>query len=170
MRYQESEGARRPATSRATAFPRTLCGLGADPLGRPEVDSPVNVDDLRALHVSMPRGSAITLSRRAIGDLLDHLAPAATQRGEVRDLTLPEVAERVGRASSTVRAWCNTGLMAGAYKLNGRDWRVPPAALDAFLRGQGEDSSGTRRGVGAPRDLSDWRAEYRAGMNSTREK
>lgn len=82
--------------------------------------------------------------------------PAEGSDGE--DLTLEEAAERVHRAASTVRGWCNSGVLAGAYRLNGRDWRIPPAALRAYLDRQGERARTTaapRRGKAA--DLGAWR-------------
>lgn len=52
-----------------------------------------------------------------------------------RDLTVEEVAERFGRAPSTVRGWLNREELRG-YKLNGRDWRIPPAAVEECERRQ----------------------------------
>lgn len=31
-----------------------------------------------------------------------------------------------------MRAWLEAGRFPGAYKLRGRDWRVPPDAVEAF--------------------------------------
>ena len=108
----------------------------------------------------MPSGSVINLPRDDIGELLDELTPPDAEGPEVGDLTLPEVADRVGRAQSTVRSWCSRGLLVGAYRLNGRDWRVPPAALDAFLEAQGTQSSATPpTGPLGITDLSAWRYE-----------
>lgn len=54
----------------------------------------------------------------------------------VMDLTVEEVAEKLGnRSPGTIRNWCNQGLIPEAYKLNGREWRIPPAALNA-LKGE----------------------------------
>ena len=52
------------------------------------------------------------------------------------DMTLGQVANEVGRATSTVRTWLNSKRLQG-YKLNGRDWRVPRIALRTFLDDQG---------------------------------
>ena len=53
------------------------------------------------------------------------------------DMTLKDVANEVGRAVSTIRTWCNSKRINGAYRLNGRDWRIPQAALRKFLEDQG---------------------------------
>ncbi len=71
------------------------------------------------------------------------------------DMTLDDVAAEVGRAVSTIRTWCNGGRLQGAYRLNGRDWRVPRAALRAFLDGQGRgDHHESQHG---DVDWGDWR-------------
>lgn len=42
---------------------------------------------------------------------------------------------KAGRASaSTIRTWCERGELAGAYKLHGREWRVPLSAIEAMQR------------------------------------
>ena len=71
-------------------------------------------------------------------EVLKRLPDAATQSHEAAgDLTLAEMAAEVGRAVSTVRSWCNSKRIAGAYRLNGRDWRIPRTALRRFLDDQG---------------------------------
>ena len=57
------------------------------------------------------------------------------------DMTLEQVANEVGRATSTVRTWCNSNRIAGAYRLNGRDWRIPQASLRKFLDEQGRGAT-----------------------------
>ena len=109
----------------------------------------------------MPPGTAISLPREVLGELLDELIHPSGDAREVRDLTLSDVASRVGRALSTVRGWCSSGRLLGAYRLNGRDWRVPAAALDAFLRGQEERRARPARGTSRTTDLSAWRRDGR---------
>ena len=120
----------------------------------------MTLDDLHTLLDSMPAGSAITLTRADIEELLDELTPPDVDAPEVSDLTLADVADRVGRAQSTVRGWCTRGLLTGAYRLNGRDWRVPSAALDAFLEAQRTHRQTPSKGPsGGITDLSAWRYE-----------
>lgn len=59
-------------------------------------------------------------------------APAEESATLRCDLTLEEAAAAVHRAVPTVRAWCTAGLIPGAYKLRGRAWRIPRAALLRF--------------------------------------
>ena len=129
----------------------------SDPHGR--ADDPVTLEELQTLYESMPLGSTINLPRDDIAELLDELTPPDDEALEVSDLTLFAVAERVGRAPSTVRGWCSRGLLVGAYRLNGRDWRVPPAALDAFLEAQGTRRAAASKGSSGGTDLSAWRCE-----------
>jgi hypothetical protein len=96
-------------------------------------------------------------SRRPIPtNLRDHPKSIAAA-----DLTVLQVADRYGRHASTVRLWLERGAFPGAYKLRGRDWRVPPHALEAFENKERERGrSGERPGprVAAKSvDLSDWR-------------
>ncbi|MFG1691134.1 helix-turn-helix domain-containing protein [Gemmatimonadota bacterium] len=73
------------------------------------------------------------------------------------DLTLEGVAEKVGRSISTVRGWCSSEKLKGAYRMNGREWRIPPASLEAYLDGQREGKREPRRRDGGPVDLGSWR-------------
>ena len=131
--------------------------LRSGPHGR--VDDPMTVDELRTLYESMPPGSAINLPRDGIGELLDELTEPDSDGREVIDLTLSEVADRVGRAPSTVRSWCSRGLLTGAYRLNGRDWRIPAPALDTFLEAQGTRQAAASKGSQGVTELSAWRRE-----------
>jgi len=58
------------------------------------------------------------------------------------DFTVAQLAERFHRSPSTIRGWCEAGRFTGAYRLNGRDWRVPDGAVVAFLEAQKGRSSG----------------------------
>ena len=103
----------------------------------------------------MPPGSSVSLPVDWLRALLQEEADRA---GEAPDgvLTLAEVGERVGRAEGTVRTWCNSGKLKGAFRLNGRDWRVPESALRNYLEAQIEQKSsevGSRGDV----DLGSWR-------------
>ncbi len=66
------------------------------------------------------------------------------------EFTVAELSTRFHRSASTVRGWCERGRFEGAYKLNGRDWRIPKTAVDAFLAEQ--------RGESRVRRLGAWRA------------
>ena len=123
-------------------------------------------ENLRMLHEAMPPGSSISLSREAVGGLLDGLGSPRGGAQDGGDLTLEEVAERVGRAPSTVRGWCRCGSLVGAYRLNGRGWRIPLLALDAFLRAQEEGRTGSTMGE---HNLSAWRKDHGAKASLNQE-
>lgn len=91
-------------------------------------------------------------------EVLRRLPPtdATTKDFVAGDMTLEQVASEVGRATSTVRTWCNSKRLDGAYRLNGRDWRIPQAALRKFLDDQGrEDAQDQMQNGGG--DWEDWR-------------
>lgn len=71
------------------------------------------------------------------------------------DLTITGLAEVFGKRPSTVRAWVERGDFPGAYKLNGREWRVPLSAVEGFRNDQ-------RRLNG----LSAWRAVRRPSVST----
>jgi excisionase family DNA binding protein len=118
---------------------------------------------IRRLVAALPSDhAAVTLTRADLATLLD--APGAPDApARPRDLTVKEVAEETGRDASTVRGWLIAGQLRG-YKLNGRDWRVPVAALRDYLDGQ------VRRAKPEPAsepgedvDISAWRRIRRGG-------
>jgi len=49
------------------------------------------------------------------------------------DLTVADVARRSRRSRSTILGWLAAGRIPGAYKMRHLGWRVPPAALAAFV-------------------------------------
>ena len=75
----------------------------------------------------------------------------AAERG---DFTIAALAARFYRSASTIRGWCERGRFQDAYKLNGRDWRIPSASVDAFLAEQ--------RGKQRVTQLDAWKAVRRA--------
>ncbi len=115
----------------------------------------MTLEHLLALREAMPPGSSISLSKDALTELLDGLGSPEPSGPTPRDLNLKEVADRVGRAESTVKGWCSAGKLSGAYKLNGRDWRVPEAALETYLARMGAGRAGSIRPHS--NDLSSWR-------------
>ena len=88
--------------------------------------------------------------------LLDEVDRAGDQPDRL--MTLEDVAGEVGRAVSTVRTWCNSGQLEGAFRLNGRDWRIPEAALRRYLESQASpDATRTAISAGDDVDLGAWR-------------
>jgi helix-turn-helix protein len=113
------------------------------------------VDRLRALAEQLPPGASLTLTRDGLlGLATEHDDP--DQPPGRPDFTIAELATRFYRSPSTIRGWCEHGRFEGAYKLNGRDWRIPPAGVDGFLDEQ--------RGERAVSPLGLWRVVGRADM------
>ncbi|MFN2421474.1 MAG: helix-turn-helix domain-containing protein [Gemmatimonadota bacterium] len=77
------------------------------------------------------------------------------------DLTAEAAAQALGRAASTVRAWCASGRLARAYRLAGREWRIPVESLRDFQRAEEERHAERKVKRSAARsgavDLSSWR-------------
>ncbi|MCA9312005.1 MAG: helix-turn-helix domain-containing protein [Phycisphaerales bacterium] len=88
---------------------------------------------LRALIRGLPPGAIVTVRAEWITELLADLP--VPEPGTVVDLTASEVGRLLGRDEKTVAGWCRAGVIEGAYKLRGREWRVPRASLRAFQEG-----------------------------------
>jgi hypothetical protein len=111
---------------------------------------------LRELAEHLPPGGSLTLTRDGLLDLAAADGGQADQPAADAAFTVAELATRFHRSASTVRGWCEHGRFEGAYKLNGRDWRIPLSALDVFLAEQ--------RGEGPlVAHLGAWRAVRRVG-------
>ncbi len=89
---------------------------------------------LRTLVSALPSGGAVTLTRTDLVALLEDAGDVGSF--PTSDLTVEEVAAETHRAPSTVRTWLTSGELRG-YKLMGKAWRIPRAALRAFLDAQG---------------------------------
>ena len=94
-------------------------------------------DHLRALADAAPVGSMLTVPRDWIVDLV-----GPTTAPMPVDLTVPQLAARFGRSASTVRWWIECQRFPGAYRLRGREWRVPPSALAAFEAAERDSATG----------------------------
>src|SRR2546422_10639661 len=77
------------------------------------------------------------------------------------DLTIRDLAKQFGKQPSTVRAWVERGDFPGAYKLHGKEWRVPVSAVEPFQNRQRRAKSDTR--------LSAWRRVTRPDAASRSE-
>ena len=93
----------------------------------------VDRDALRRLAQALPDGSAVPVPRAWLLELLIGAErPQAAPTLPLADLTPEEVGAALHRSPVTVRAYANAGLFTGAYRLRGRQWRIPRAALEAF--------------------------------------
>src|SRR2546426_5067318 len=79
------------------------------------------------------------------------------------DLTIRDLAQLFGKRLSTVRAWVERGDFPGAYKLHGKEWRLPVSAVEAFQNWQ------RRRTAKSEARLSAWRTvgHVRATQSAT---
>lgn len=101
---------------------------------------------LRAL-LDDTTGDQPAVPRRWLEELLAEPAPDA-------DYTVSAVARLLSRAAPTVRAYCKAGRFPGAYQ-QGKDWRIPPAALEAFRT----DATPPAPAAG----LGGWRRHFKKG-------
>ena len=120
-------------------------------------------DWLRALANTLPPDGAVMLTSACLRQLLDGEADdgVGTDATELRgDPTAAEVAEALGRSPSTIRAKCAAGEIDGAYRMNGREWRIPREAFRTYVEAQ-RTGAGQRRDVmpaTRPLPLNAWRS------------
>jgi excisionase family DNA binding protein len=111
-------------------------------------------DGFRAYVESLPAGTAVPVVREQLLELLPTTGSRPTE-GEP-DLTVAEVGQRFKRSASTVRYWITAGKL-DAYKFEGRELRVTPAALAAFESRQRMGPRTQPRRRGGPVDLGAWK-------------
>ncbi len=113
-------------------------------------------DRLRQLAERLPPGASLTLTRAGLLELAAVDSDQSDEQPVPADVTVAQLAARFHRSASTIRDWCEHGRFTGAYKLNGRDWRIPQAAVGAFLTEQRGHSPGAHLGA--------WRAVRRVAV------
>jgi len=110
---------------------------------------------LAALVASVDEGQVISVPVRWLRALL---GGELAEQGEV-DLTVEEVAKMFGRHPNTIRGWLQSGELRG-YKLKGKEWRVPRAAIGEFQTRQADPRLPEPAAAGTA-DLSAWRGHRR---------
>ena len=113
-------------------------------------------DTLRTALADLPDNALLPVSW-----IRAHLPETATTKpgdSDV-DLTVEHVAELFGRADSTIRTWIAQGVFPSAYRLRGREWRIPRSDLVAHQQQQREASKPAppATATNADADLSAWR-------------
>lgn len=88
------------------------------------------IESLRAALATMPPGTLVP--RDWLVEQLSGVAPSPLEAPALVDLTIADLARLFGKRPSTVRGWVQHGDFAGAYKLHGKEWRVPVSAVEAF--------------------------------------
>jgi hypothetical protein len=122
---------------------------------------------LRELAEALPVGAAVSVPREWLLELLEGAAPSPVPTNvQAADMTIADLALRFRRHASTIRGWLDKGAFAGAYKLRGREWRIPAESLAAFEEAARREA-GIR--VAAPKgsrhstpNLADWRKKVSA--------
>jgi hypothetical protein len=117
---------------------------------------------LRELAEALPVGAAVSVPREWLLELLEGAAPSPVPSNvQAADMTIADLALRFGRHASTIRGWLEKGAFAGAYKLRGREWRIPAASLAAFedtaRRSTGTRVAASKRSPRSKTDLTSWR-------------
>jgi len=112
------------------------------------------LDTLRAALTAMPPGTLVPRDwvLKGLSKGIPGVPTVETPAPPARvDLTIRDLAQLFGKQPSTVRAWVERGDFPGAYKLHGKEWRVPVSGVDAFQNGQ------RRRTAKSEARLSAWR-------------
>ncbi len=129
---------------------------------------------MRAFVEATAPGCALTIPREVVVEWLtaDSIEDAPVDAQERDELTAAEWAALEHRSPGTVCAWLAAGLVPGAYKLNGREWRVPRAGIVAFKTEQARQHPAPERiersVPNPPREAFDWR-EYRRNRRESKQ-
>lgn len=87
---------------------------------------------------------------------------ATAARGPVLDVDLrvEAVAAALGLAPSTIRGMCAAGRFPGAYRREGREWRIPRAAITAYQTSEAALHQAPPAGTSPhrPKRLDAWRS------------
>jgi excisionase family DNA binding protein len=113
---------------------------------------------LHEMVAALPDTASITVPVATVREWLQgSQVPKMIAPTFVADLTADEIAQALGKKPSTVRGWLNAGQIPDAYKLNGKEWRVPVEALNAFQGSQRESQPAPRLSDRGAKRLGDWR-------------
>lgn len=92
------------------------------------------------------------------GWVLDQLQEPEPE--EEKLLRVEDLAEKFDRTPGTVRTWCREGRLEGAFRVRGREWRIPASAVEVFQKEQMTDDGRVEPlGRGPEADLGAWRKE-----------
>jgi len=110
------------------------------------------IGDLRERLRALPPGSLVPAAW--VLEMLGDAAKGSSRApGPAMDLNVVDLAMLFKKRPSTVRAWIERGDFPGAYKLNGKEWRVPAGAVEAFQKAQ-QRVADAGDGLSAWRDVS----------------
>jgi hypothetical protein len=100
---------------------------------------------LRLVVEAQPAGSSVLLVREHVLALLGEATPAQTGVGLETEFCCKAVGEILGRHDSTIRSMCYRGEFPGAYRQNGREWRIPTSAIREYQTTQRRGSYREKR-------------------------
>ena len=80
------------------------------------------------------------------------------QGAPVGDLSCADVGKMLDRTPGCIRGWCARGEIQGAYRLNAREWRIPPLSLRQYL----DRAAKPKQVDPGPVDLGSWRRQGRS--------
>ena len=106
--------------------------------------------------LDLPDDARVSLTVLQLKEMLRRGRPNAAPTDTGLPMTVEQVAEALGKASSTVRSWLSSGQLEG-FKLEGREWRIRPEALDAFFARAEEGHAPEGDGGPDSVDLGSWR-------------
>lgn len=115
------------------------------------MSGPQTLEELRVWATNAPPGTSIP-----VASLVAMLANVEAGDDPLADLTVQEAAVELRRAPSTVRGWLGSGALRG-YRLNGREWHVPRAAVREYLEAQRNGNRQVTKRNGKAADLSAWK-------------
>ena len=129
-------------------------------------------DRLRSIADALPTSGSVTFTRADLLELMAEIdvdsAPGSrrTAEGPAVDLTVAGVAELFGRGHGTVRRWVAEGRFPNAYRLHGREWRVPAGDVETMQRAEAVRfvlSTEPEASDSGPPDLGAWRRHVAVG-------
>lgn len=119
-------GSKRPADAAANSYAHREQASRLPPAMR-----------LQALLVDAGASEEITVRVSLLRALMASVEGTVTLMDPVEvDLTCEGVGGLLGRDASVIREWCREARFPGAYKLRGKEWRIPRQALNDFQREQ----------------------------------
>lgn len=110
---------------------------------------------LRAIATAVSPDQAVTVPAAWLLEVLNAEPPP--RPAVSLDLTVEQLAAQFGRKASTVRGWLERGDFPGAYRRQGREWRVPASAVQGYQERQRASASTPAGSV----ELGAWRSHVR---------